>query len=52
MSQKAAFLNDSELLQEAEELFQQLEDFSYSKQKRKELHNQKYRQMKRRKQDK
>jgi Ca-activated chloride channel homolog len=51
MSEKAAMMNDPELLKESQELFSQLENFEYSKKRRKELHNQKYRQMKRRKQE-
>jgi Ca-activated chloride channel homolog len=49
MSAKAASLNDEELLKESKDLYSQLENFEYSQKKRKEMHNQKYRQMKRRK---
>jgi Ca-activated chloride channel homolog len=51
MSEKAVLMKDAELMKESELLFNQLENFEYSKQKRKELHQQKYRQMKRRKED-
>jgi Ca-activated chloride channel homolog len=49
MFEKAKALNDGELLAESQVIFQQLEDFQYTRQKRKELHQEKYRQMKRRK---
>jgi Ca-activated chloride channel family protein len=49
MSEKAILLNDEELLKESKELYSQLDNFEYSKKRRKELHNQKYRQMKRKK---
>lgn len=42
-------LNDVELKEESDMLFSQIENFEYSQSKRKELHQQKYRQMKRRK---
>jgi Ca-activated chloride channel family protein len=42
-------LNDNELKEESNMLFSQMENFEYSQSKRKELHQQKYRQMKRRK---
>jgi Ca-activated chloride channel family protein len=42
-------LNDVELKEESDMLFSQIENFEYSRSKRKELHQQKYRQMKRRK---
>jgi Ca-activated chloride channel family protein len=42
-------LNDAELKEESDMLFSQIENFQYSQSKRKELHQQKYRQMKRRK---
>ncbi|ADU29409.1 hypothetical protein [Evansella cellulosilytica] len=49
MREVAMSIDSSELLTESEELFQQLDNFKYSKRKRKELNQQKYRQMKRRK---
>jgi Ca-activated chloride channel family protein len=42
-------LNDVELKEESDMLFSQMENFEYSQSKRKELHQQKYRQMKRKK---
>lgn len=51
MAEKAQAHNDLELLAESQVIFSQLENFEYTKQKRKELHQQKYRQMKRRKQE-
>jgi Ca-activated chloride channel family protein len=42
-------LNDNELKEESEKMFSQMENFEYSQSKRKELHQQKYRQMKRKK---
>ena len=41
--------NDAELREEAQLLYSQLEDFTYSSKTRKTLHEQKYRQMKRKK---
>jgi hypothetical protein len=40
-----------ELMEESQALYKHLENFYYSKQKRKELHQEKYRQMKRRKKE-
>lgn len=51
MADKANALNDMELMEESQALYKQLENFYYSKQKRKELHQEKYRQMKRRKKE-
>jgi Ca-activated chloride channel family protein len=45
----AESLGDAELKEESIKLFGQVADFSYSSAKRKELHQQKYKQMKRRK---
>jgi Ca-activated chloride channel family protein len=42
-------LDDVELKEESDMLFSQMENFEYSQSKRKELHQQKYRQMKRKK---
>lgn len=49
MNQMANELNDSDLLQESMVLYSQLNDFEYNSMKRKELHREKYRQMKRKK---
>ena len=49
MAEKATKLDDEELMAESQMLFNQLDNFEYSNQKRKELHQEKYRQMKRRK---
>jgi Ca-activated chloride channel homolog len=49
MSNLATATKDEELMLESNLLFNQLENFNYSKQKRKELHQQKYRNMKRKK---
>jgi Ca-activated chloride channel homolog len=51
MSEKAVYMNDEELMKESKELYSQLDNFEYSQKRRKELHNQKYRQMKRKKQE-
>lgn len=42
-------LDDAELKVESDLMFSKIENFKYSQSKRKELHQQKYRQMKRRK---
>ena len=49
LADKAHTLKDMELMEESQALYKQLENFHYSKQKRKELHQEKYRQMKRQK---
>jgi Ca-activated chloride channel family protein len=49
LSIMADSLGDAELKEESIKLFEQVVDFSYSSAKRKELHQQKYKQMKRRK---
>jgi Ca-activated chloride channel homolog len=51
MSEKAVYMNDEELMKESKELYSQLDNFEYSQKRRKELHNQKYRQMKRKKRE-
>jgi Ca-activated chloride channel homolog len=51
MAEKAHALKDMELMEESQALYKQLEKFDYSKQKRKELHQEKYRQMKIRKKE-
>ena len=49
MAEKAESMQDSELMKESQMIIEKLEDFEYSPNMRKELHQQKYRQMKRRK---